>query len=258
MDSGSDKNAETLRVPGYLGWRVLRRGPWEPTRNGIVEAPRRRILSRAGGDLWLLVVARLTPPEGMATLPRLPVPPEPGSARGAADEANLPAQPGPTPPRPRIPLADEDGGRPRGPAAPAIQGAEAAGRDYPLEVAVATGTGRFRPADRLRRPGEFQHVMRHGRRGAVPLFIVLAVRPRGLEPGRRTRLGITVSRRVGSAVERNRIKRAGREWFRRERSGLAPGADLVVVARSAAAGRPAAELREALSEAARRAGVGQA
>ena len=123
---------------------------------------------------------------------------------------------------------------------------------------MATGTGRFRPADRLRRAGEFQHVLRHGRRGTVPLFIVLAAPPPGPEPGRSARLGITVSRRVGAAVERNRIKRVVREWFRGTRGGLAPDADLVVIARSAANGRSSAELREALTEAVRRAGARRA
>jgi ribonuclease P protein component len=123
---------------------------------------------------------------------------------------------------------------------------------------VATGTGRFRPADRLRRAVEFQHVMRHGRRGSVPLFIVLAAPTAEPEPGRSGRLGITVSRRVGSAVERNRIKRVVREWFRRERGGLAPDVDLVVIARSAANGRGSADLCEALSEATRRAGARRA
>jgi len=101
--------------------------------------------------------------------------------------------------------------------------------------------------------------MRHGRRGAVPLFIVLAERAVEPAPGRSgPRLGITVSRRVGAAVERNRIKRVVREWFRRERGGLAPGVDLVVIARSAAAGCGSAELGAALTEAARRAGATRA
>jgi ribonuclease P protein component len=92
----------------------------------------------------------------------------------------------------------------------------------------------------------------------VPLFIVLAAPSAEPEPGRTARLGITVSRRVGSAVERNRIKRVVREWYRHERSGLAPDADLVVIARSAANGRSSAELRAALTEAARRAGARRA
>lgn len=42
------------------------------------------------------------------------------------------------------------------------------------------------------------------------------------------RLGITVTRKVGGAVRRNRIKRRFREIFRRNRTALAPDLDLVV------------------------------
>ena len=48
------------------------------------------------------------------------------------------------------------------------------------------------------------------------------------------RLGITVSRRVGNAVTRNRVKRAIREWFRCSRCGLPAASDLVVIARPGA------------------------
>jgi ribonuclease P protein component len=47
----------------------------------------------------------------------------------------------------------------------------------------------------------------------------------------RARLGITVSRKVGNAVVRNRFKRRTREWFRSQRSLLNPEIDLVVIAR---------------------------
>lgn len=48
--------------------------------------------------------------------------------------------------------------------------------------------------------------------------------------GGRTRLGITVTRRVGNAVRRNRIKRLVREWFRQRGDGLG-ACDLVVIAK---------------------------
>lgn len=48
------------------------------------------------------------------------------------------------------------------------------------------------------------------------------------------RLGLTVSRKVGGSVERNRVKRRVREWFRRARYGLEPGMDWVVIARAPA------------------------
>lgn len=49
------------------------------------------------------------------------------------------------------------------------------------------------------------------------------------------RLGITASRRVGSAVVRTRVKRRIREWFRRHRDALPEARDIVVIARSSAA-----------------------
>jgi ribonuclease P protein component len=51
-----------------------------------------------------------------------------------------------------------------------------------------------------------------------------------------TRLGITVSGKVGNAVVRNRIKRLVREFFRRRRHELAPGLDILVIAKKTAAG----------------------
>jgi len=46
-----------------------------------------------------------------------------------------------------------------------------------------------------------------------------------------SRIGITVSRKVGNAVVRNRFKRRIREWFRAHRDELDPPVDLVVIAR---------------------------
>lgn len=48
------------------------------------------------------------------------------------------------------------------------------------------------------------------------------------------RLGLTVSRKVGNAVVRNRVKRRAREWFRQGRDELAAGVEVVVIARRAA------------------------
>ena len=48
------------------------------------------------------------------------------------------------------------------------------------------------------------------------------------------RLGITASRKVGGAVERNRAKRLVREVFRLHRAKLQPGSDIVVIVRAGA------------------------
>ena len=66
--------------------------------------------------------------------------------------------------------------------------------------------------------------------------------------GARSRLGITVSRKVGNAVVRNRLKRRIREWFRSERDRLREPLDLVVIARPQAAALSGTELRAQLSK----------
>lgn len=52
---------------------------------------------------------------------------------------------------------------------------------------------------------------------------------------RPTRIGVTVTRKVGGAVIRNRIKRLVREAFRRVRPGLDAGLDIVWIAKRSAA-----------------------
>jgi ribonuclease P protein component len=102
---------------------------------------------------------------------------------------------------------------------------------------------------RLSRSADFDRVMRNGRSHAGR-DLVLYVFPRGGDEP--PRLGLSVSRKVGGAVDRNRVKRLLREAFSSETGRLPAGVDAVVIARPGA--REIAErdglsgIRAALSE----------
>lgn len=135
----------------------------------------------------------------------------------------------------RISRAKENARWSRGASSSARQGTQASLGDCCEEVTVAPS--RVRPlgitkAMRLRERREFIHVQTvgekvHGRH----VLVICAPRSDQQDTGR---LGITVTKKVGNAVIRNRIRRFVREWFRT--NGWVPrGWDIVVVAKDSAA-----------------------
>lgn len=91
---------------------------------------------------------------------------------------------------------------------------------------------RFTKSDRLLKRAQFVHLANQAKKVGSHLFIAF-FEP---SPHASSRIGITVSRRVGNAATRNRLKRLAREYFRQNRRTLEHPWDIHVIAKRKAAG----------------------
>jgi ribonuclease P protein component len=102
-----------------------------------------------------------------------------------------------------------------------------------------SGDLRFGKARRIRKRAEFQRVQSGGRRVSCPHFVFLVAKGSGP-----SRLGLVVTKKIGNAVQRNRIKRVCRACFRSWKDLVPDGVDLVVIAREGAADLNQADVRD--------------
>ena len=84
----------------------------------------------------------------------------------------------------------------------------------------------FKKKERLLKRAEFINLNLHGVRYYTKDFIVILKQNKSYI----TRLGITVSKRFGNSVKRNRIKRLIREFFRLNKQHVPKGYDIMVIA----------------------------
>jgi ribonuclease P protein component len=99
---------------------------------------------------------------------------------------------------------------------------------------------------RVRARGDFLGIQRRGRRFSRGCLVMVAARSK-LRAGGPARLGLVVSRKIGTAVKRNTFKRWVREWFRRA-TALPKGLDVVIIAKPGVAELGFARIREDLEQ----------
>jgi ribonuclease P protein component len=88
----------------------------------------------------------------------------------------------------------------------------------------------LRKEERLRREADFEIIAQEGVKRHTKNFLIIA---RKNDQGF-CRVGAVASKKVGKAVERNRVKRLVREFFRRNKNNLSPSTDYVIVGKKGA------------------------
>jgi ribonuclease P protein component len=109
---------------------------------------------------------------------------------------------------------------------------------------VVETSEKFRAAQRLRSARQFEAVYSRGARVHSSTLVLYGL----LNDLGYPRLGITVSRKIGKAVIRNRVKRRIREIFRTRLQASGPGIDLVVNAKRPIVAAPFLQIRQELQD----------
>lgn len=92
----------------------------------------------------------------------------------------------------------------------------------------------------VKQNGDFRRIYRRGRSAVAGGVVVYCLKNRQ----RMSRLGVTVSTKLGHAVVRNRVRRRFRELYRLHKGDMLPGYDIIMVARVRAAELPHAKLEK--------------
>ncbi len=104
---------------------------------------------------------------------------------------------------------------------------------------------------KVRKNAEFRFIYRRGKSFSNHLLVLYVYKNRK----NINRIGISVSKKVGKSVTRNRVKRLIKESYRLNNSELTIGYDLVFIARSAASEKNYNEISDAIKNLFKRAGL---
>lgn len=114
--------------------------------------------------------------------------------------------------------------------------------------------------ERLKRRTDFRAIAEAGARAPAKAFVLQALRREEMgQESAPVRVGFTVSRQVGNAVERNRVRRRLREMVRlKPEAAFTPGFDYVLIGRRSALTCPFSDMAAELDGALRRVATGAA
>lgn len=109
--------------------------------------------------------------------------------------------------------------------------------------------------NRLTRREDFNKIYRHGKSSANHQFVVYVMRQPASIEGEGFRLGISVSKKIGNAVVRNRLRRMIKEIVRLNGEKVAPRTDMILIVRKPAAEMEYAEMEKSILHVLRRADI---
>jgi len=98
--------------------------------------------------------------------------------------------------------------------------------------------------NRITKRSEFINIQKKGVKINTPHFVIFALK--STEKNRK--IGITVGKKIGNAVKRNQVKRGIREFFRKNKSFIKEGLNIIIIAKSNVSKLPLLEIGEEIKE----------